>query len=122
MSTFNLVFIIVISFYCGYKVNQMIMRYAFRKIMKMLSEQHNINIVKELSNKETIEIPNLFTEINGSSIMLYTSTDNFVCQAHSLEELAQTLLEYKKINRAIVKHADEQLLFVEGKVEKYSEQ
>ncbi len=63
-------------------------------------------------------IPNYFTETNGSSILLYNKdTGDFVSQAVSLDELAQNVYQFNKIVFALVKHNDQQYLFVEGKVE-----
>ena len=64
------------------------------------------------------KIPNYFTELNGSSILLYSKdTGDFISQAYSIEELAQKVYEFNKIKFAIVNHNDKQFWFVEGKVE-----
>ena len=111
MNTLDIICIVVVSGSCGFILSQMILAYKIRRIMKMLNEP---------SNTKSVEVPDMFTEMYENSIMLYDkTTNNFVCQAKSLEELAQNLLEFKQIKRAVVNHADEQLLFVEGKIEKH---
>ena len=115
MNTLDIICIVVVSGSCGFILSNMIMAYKIRRIIKMLAVQLN-----EPSNTKSVEVPNMFTEMYENSIMLYDkTTNNFVCQAKSLEELAQNLLEFKQIKRAVVNHADEQLLFVEGKIEKH---
>lgn len=118
MSNFWFAFIFVcLGIVIGFQLHKMIVAYYLNNVINLLSKHRDIS-TKEDDSPRT-HFPILFTEVNGNSIMLYNrKTKGFVCQANTIEELAQNLLDFKKIDYAMVDHNDEQLLFIEGKVEK----
>jgi hypothetical protein len=62
-------------------------------------------------------IPTMFTEIDGNTVYLYDKkTNNFQCQAATIEELAERLLEVRKIELAKVTHNNKEIWFVTGDV------
>lgn len=62
-------------------------------------------------------IPTMYTEVTGSILYLYDKkTNNFQCQAMTIEELAKTLLEVRKIELAKVNHDNKEMWFVTGDV------
>jgi hypothetical protein len=62
-------------------------------------------------------IPTMFTEIDGNTVYLYDKkTNNFQCQAATIEELAKRLLEVRKIELAKVTHNNKEIWFVTGDV------
>lgn len=118
MNTFWFAFIFVgLGIVIGFQLHKMIVTYYLNNVIRLLSNHKDISI-KEV-DKPKMHFPILFTEVNGNSIMLYNrETKSFVCQANTIDELAKNLLDFKKINYAMVDHNDEQLIFTEGKVEK----
>ena len=62
-------------------------------------------------------IPTMFTEIDGNTVYLYDKkTNNFQCQAETIEKLAERLLEVRKIELAKVTHNNKEIWFVTGEV------
>lgn len=99
--------------------------YKITKAIKQLVEENGFTleeINKDILNfnnlkVDVIKVPNMFTELSNNSILLYNKdTGTFVCQANTLDELAQSVYEYDKIKFANVKHNDKNVWFVEGKV------
>ena len=113
-------FIAIFAF--GWWAGQIYMLLKFRKNLKKIVEDAGMTMdewaetVNDLTIK-AVKVPNLFTEQSGNSIMLYSKdTGAFVCQASSIDELAMLANEYNKINVAIVKHDDNEIYFIDGKV------
>jgi hypothetical protein len=74
-------------------------------------------LAEGLSGIKTIKVPNFYTETSGNSILLYNKdTGDFVSQALSLDELADNVYRFNKVEFAVVNHKDLQVWFVEGKI------
>ena len=72
---------------------------------------------KLIEQKVRDSIPAMFTEIEGNTVYLYDKkTNNFQCQAETIEELAEKLLEVRKIELAKVTHNNKEIWFVTGDV------
>jgi len=120
------IFIYINIFIAGWISCQAYLVYKLRKALKKVAEDNGMSL-EEMADKylgangvtvNVKKIPNYFTELNGSSILLYSNdTGDFISQAYSIEELAQKVYEFNKIKFAIVNHNDKQFWFVEGKVE-----
>lgn len=102
------------EFYIAYKLRQSIKKIAedngmtLEDIQKMFSE--TIPNVRNL----TVE---LFTECQEKSILLYNkSTNRFVAQAETLEELASNVKQFNNIKLAKVYHNDSEIYFIDGEV------
>lgn len=112
-------------FMLGWIACRFYMAYKLRNALKKIAEQNGLTI-EELGenlfemqgiNAKTIRVPNLFTEYNNNSILLYNKdTGNFVAQAQTMQELAEHVYKFNKINFALVNHDDKQVWFVEGEV------
>lgn len=112
-------------FMLGWIACRFYMAYKLRNALKKIAEQNGLTI-EELGenlfemqgiNAKTIRVPNLFTESNNNSILLYNKdTGNFVAQAQTMQELAEHVYKFNKINFALVNHDDKQVWFVEGEV------
>lgn len=109
-------------FAIGWWAGQAYMLIKFRQKLKQIVEDAGMTLdewadtVNDLTIK-AVKIPNLFTELAENSIMLYNKdTGAFVCQATSLDELAMLANEYNKITVAVVKHNDNEIYFIDGKV------
>lgn len=101
--------------YVGFKLRQAIRKVAedngltLEELQDMFSESKGLGRV--------IKVPNLFTESNNNSILLYNKdTGCFVAQANSLDQLAEDVYKFDKIKFALVKHNSQEFWFVEGKV------
>jgi len=113
------------GFLFGWVCCRFYMAYKLRDALKKVAEKNGFTI-EELSesllemksiNTKTMQVPNLFTELSGNSILLYNKdTGNFVAQAETVQELAEHVYKFDKINFALVNHDDKQVWFVEGKV------
>lgn len=113
-------FIAIFAF--GWWAGQVYMLIKFRNNLKKIVEDAGMTMDEwaETVNDMTIKavkVPNLFTEHSGNSIMLYNKdTGAFVCQATSLDELANLANQYSKVEVAVVMHNDQELYFIDGKV------
>ena len=115
---------LVQGFILGWIVCKIVINYKVRKALAVIAEANGMtlddmtSVIIDSAN-EAIEVPNLFTEVIGRSIMLYNKdTNQFVCQAENIEELAIQLMNHNKIEVALVNHNDEKIWFVEGKIRK----
>lgn len=117
-------FLIIFSvFTLGWVLGQVYMTYRLRKNIQQIAEKYGMslsdweNAFDEVSNIKITKIQTLFTEMIGNSIMLYNKdTGTFLCQADSLDELAENAFKYRDVKIALVKHQDKDMFFVEGKV------
>jgi hypothetical protein len=118
-----LVFINGIIF--GWILGQAYVAYKLRKAIKKVAEENGMTLEElveaaqgvESSMTKVINVPNLFTEVSGNSIMLYSKdTGKFLGQAKSVEELAENLYKFDKVKFASVNHDERQFWFVEGKI------
>jgi hypothetical protein len=96
------------------------MVYKLRKALKKVAEDNNMTLdelAEGLSGIKTIKVPNFYTETSGNSILLYNKdTGDFVSQALSIDELADNVYRFNKVEFAVVNHKDLQVWFVEGKI------
>lgn len=104
-------------FYIAWKMRQSLKKVAEENGMT-LDELADTFLQSQGVRSQVIKVPNYFTEINGSSILLYNKdTGEFIGQANTVEELAENLFKYDKVPFALVNHSDKKFWFVEGKVE-----
>lgn len=101
--------------YVGFKLRQAIRKVAEDNGMTLEELQEIFSESKGLG--KVIKVPNLFTENNDNSILLYNKdTGCFVAQAATLDQLAEDVYKFDKIKFALVKHDSKEFWFVEGKV------
>jgi len=110
-------------FLAGWVCCHFYMVWKLRNALKKVAEQNGLSLEEmaenyfEMNGVRTIKVPNFYTETNGSSILLYNKdTGDFVSQALSLDELADNVYKFNKVNFAVVNHNDLQFWFVEGKI------
>ncbi len=113
------------AFLLGWVCHSFYVAYKMRKIVKKIMEDNNLSLEdldsfmddKNKRNLKIINVPNLFTETAGNSIMLYSKdTGSFMCQATTVEDLADNLYKFNKVKFALVQHDSKEVWFVEGKV------
>ncbi len=104
-------------FYMAWKLRQSLKKVAEENDMTLDELAESFLGMQGIQTKVT-KVPNLFTETNGNSILLYNKdTGDFIGQANTVQELAENLYKYDKVKFALVKHNDQHYWFVEGKVE-----
>jgi hypothetical protein len=109
----------------GWILGQAYVAWKLRQALKKVAEENGMTLEElaesvqgiESSVTKVINVPNLFTEVSGNSIMLYNKdTGKFMGQAKSVEELAENLYKFDKVKFALVNHDERQFWFVEGKI------
>jgi len=115
-----IILVFIQGFFLGWLVCKMVINYRVRKALSVIADANGMTLDEMTSvviESEEVEVPNLFTEIVNNSIMLYyKDTNQFVSQASSIDELAKAVMDYNKIDVALVNHNDEKIWFVDGKV------
>lgn len=110
-------------FTIGWICCQFYISYKLRKILQRVAEENGMTLEEMVDSYiergvNSIKVPNYFTENLESSILLYNKdTGDFVSQATSMDELADKVYKFNKIQFATVKHNDKHIWFVEGKVQ-----
>ena len=117
------ILIVVNVFILGYIIGQSVMAYKIRATLRKLAEDNGMDFDEmertflSNSNVNVIKVPNLFTETNRNSILLYNKdTGKFVAQAETFDELAENVYKFNNIKFALVTHDEQMFWFVEGKV------
>lgn len=105
----DLLFIILI-FAAGFIAGEMVLAYKLKNLL-----EDYIELERE-EEEETTKIFKLKTEKINDVLFLYDTTDNFVCQGSTLEELAKLAIQYKNIKYAAVFHNEQMYMFVDGTV------
>lgn len=102
------------QWYLAYQLKKNITRIAEKYGMTFEEWEESITDIIDTS-KTKVKVPKLFTEYEGSSILLYNKdTGNFVGQGKSLEELAQLIAT--EFDAAVVTDQGKQLIFMKGKI------
>lgn len=110
-------------FTTGWICCQFYFTYKIRKVLQKVAEENGMTLDEMVDSYmekgvNVIKVPNYFTESLENSILLYNKdTGDFVSQANSMEELADNVYKFNKIQFATVKHNNKHIWFVEGKVQ-----
>lgn len=106
------IILIVLAFWLGANYASNVIRAQLHNLAK----QKGIKIVNDPAVEEK-EVPILSVEKHGNLLYLFDmKSNNFMCQGSSFDELAHKLREYHKIVFAVVKHNDQHVWFIDGKV------
>lgn len=118
--------IVVFSFIAGFVVGEGIVLYKLRHTIRNIAEGHGIDVDKELEKMDQeqsiiVQIHRLEVEQINNILYLYDrTTDDFVCQADNIDELAKLSKSYKNIKVATVVHNDKVFIFNDGIAEEYT--
>lgn len=126
MDMFEFLFLVQV-FFLGWFCHSFYLAYKLRKIIKRIAEENDLTLEQINSiidntqhgdNKvKVVSAPILFTESAENTIMLYSKeTGTFMCQAKTVEDLADNLYKFNKVKFALIQHGNEEFWFVEGKV------
>jgi len=111
--------LVVCIFALGYVAGQMVFAWKIRDIIYKEATAAGIDVQSRLSGVQQIEVEKLIIEESNNMLYLYEyDTDNFVCQAKTIDELATLANRYKNIKYAAVAQGETMHMFVEGKVKK----
>jgi len=108
---------ILLCFILGFSLGEMYCAWQVHKIIRNVLIKHNIDDVN-LQDGENISIAKLQIERVDAQLFLYEyETNNFICQADTVEELAKRCKEYKNINNAVVLDSNNIIFFIDGIVQ-----
>jgi hypothetical protein len=101
-------------FALGWFLGQKFLIYSMRKIV----EQHAKDLGIDLDAEEQESLPpRCVIEKHGEQLYLYDKdTNDFYCQAYTLEALAEALYNNRKIDLASITIKDKKVWFVKGKI------
>lgn len=84
--------------------------FIVRRHLNHISNHNNDSLIK-------LTIPVFTIEKHENILLLYDTTSNvFICQGSSLQELASKLLEHNKISIACVLHKGQKFFFHNGQI------
>lgn len=114
--------ILAFVFYLGYNLGQIVLSWHLRDIIVREARKDGIRVDSDYNIIESDEDgkPNvfqLFVESVNDILYLYDRDQNvFICQAKSMEELAELSLKNNNIKYAAVLHGEQVIAFINGKV------
>lgn len=114
--------ILAFVFYLGYNLGQIVLSWHLRDIIVREARKDGIRVDSDYNIIESDEDvkPNvfqLFVESVNDILYLYDRDQNvFICQAKSMEELAELSLKNNNIKYAAVLHGEQVVAFINGKV------
>jgi len=112
---------IFILIYIGFILGQAYQIFKIRSIIRRIARDNDINLEEMLSEVEEEnqkEIMVLEAEKINDTLLIYNKiTNEFICQADSIEEAAKMFNERKKDVYGLIKYDETDMMFVGGKVE-----
>lgn len=124
-------FLVLVCFVAGYLIGRFTMYARFvkgilelkptlsKELNQALDNMLNVKTKQEpVNTAPKLDIRKLQIENIKDVFYLYTNDSNkdFICQANTLDELANLAFQYKKIKYAVVAYKEEIITFVEGKI------
>ena len=102
---------------CGFWLGSIFTTNRIRKQIFQIAKEKGITLEEE--EPKIQKVPSMQIEKHGNLLYLFNlNKDNtFMCQGATVDELAEKLLHYNNIEVAYVRHGDNNLLFIKGKVE-----
>jgi len=104
----------------GFSLGFMVGEYYVKRKAQIWIRQilEDIEKAEQPKQESTSEYPFFFTEVVNGSIMLYSNTtQKFVCQGKTLEEVVQNAKQYANISEGVIRHdAGRLFTFTNGKL------
>jgi hypothetical protein len=110
--------------YFAFNMGKAYQLFEMRRTIRKIAAENNVNLddLLNAATDEELEEHNIVlvkTETVDDTILLYNlSTNEFLGQAKTIEEAAEVFCERKKNFTAAVKHNNDELFFVDGKITK----
>jgi sulfur relay (sulfurtransferase) DsrF/TusC family protein len=118
------IIILIIVAYVSYNIGIAVMSWRLRDIIIKEAKKEGIIVDNEYNilTKEIIpSVSKLRVEQVHGIFYLYDTENTFICQANTLEELANLALKYKNIKYASVINGNDVFAFVDGTVKTANE-
>lgn len=116
---------ILLIFILGYFIGKTHAYYKLASMLREVAAEAGIDLEKELNlkpKKEVEEIYKLQVDAMNDVLYLYNrDTNDFICQGKTIEELALSCKEHKKILLASVIYGEQVYMFVNGVSKEYVE-
>lgn len=116
----ELLIIVAIAFYLGYRIGQHVMAWQMRFLLKDMALKEGLKVDENfqlISEDETPKVSKLYIEKEQGNLYLYDyDEEEFVCQSTTIEGLAELAKKYKNIKYAAVIDGDKTFMFVDGNV------
>lgn len=112
MENFTGIETLILIFVFGYVLGQFMLTYRIFKVVKDFDSSGGVivQLQKPIVKK-------LYSETINNTIYIWDrESEDFVCQAKTLEECAILSCKYSNIPYAVVKHNETFFMFVDGKV------
>lgn len=106
-------------FWCGIIAGQHIMAWKLRYILLDAARRDGFKVTDDfqMEDPNTIKVAKLYVEKSNDTLYLYNyDNEEFVCQANTIEELANLALQYKNIKHAAVIDGENAFVFIDGTV------
>ena len=116
MTIMDVLFFVFIGYLVGY-VHSL---FRVRKIISDIAEESGIDLDEK---PEPVKSKVRKLEVQQINDMLYLyerDTNDFICQANTIEDLAKLAQKYKNINFATVIHDKKVFMFIEGNSKEYA--
>lgn len=108
--------------YTGFILGQAYQIFKIRSMIRRIARDNDINLEEMLYDSEEEnkkEIMVLEAEkINGTLLIYNKITNEFICQADTIEEAAEMFDKRKKDVYGLIKYDEKDLMFVGGKIQR----
>jgi hypothetical protein len=110
------ILLLIVGLVIGYLVGEFYCLFRMRHIIIDVAAKEGIYLDESDSKVKAIEVHRLRIQTIDDILYLYNDTEDFICQAKTLEELATLSQQYKNIKYAAVIHDNKVFTFINGVV------
>jgi len=111
--------------YSGFVLGQMYQLMKVRKTIEKIATQNNIDLsaLRDTEDEEDeVQIVLLQAEEVNNTLLIYDKlTNEFICQGSDIEDAAKKFNERKKDFYGLIRHNDQNLMFIDGKIKTKNE-
>jgi hypothetical protein len=117
MSLFEIICLLVI----GYSIGHLHALHRVKNIILKFAEARGITIEDELEKRVESKVKKLEVyQVNDTLYLYERGTNDFICQASTMDDLAKLAKDYKNITFATVIHDEKVFMFVNGNSKEYA--
>jgi hypothetical protein len=114
----------LIAVIVGFVFGKLYTEYKILQQIKKTAKESGLDLDKEMAKirekEEHPKVRKLVVEKHGSVLYLFDKeSDEFVCQANTIDELADLAKKYKNILGAVVLHDKKVFMFMDGLSKEY---
>lgn len=117
------IFTLFVLLYIGFILGQAYQIFKIRSMIRRIARDNDINLEEMLydsgeeENKKEIMVLEA-EKINGTLLIYNKITNEFICQADTIEEAAEMFDKRKKDVYGLIKYDEKDLMFVSGKIQR----